>query len=454
MKLSLLKIALLISTAYSQPLSNESILFKSENLLFDVGQNWELLTNLGSIRYNAINSKKNFNSNDTFIAKGLIGFSNHNHFPSFHGFSIFRYDNSFYGYIYPGYTNTIRKYNITKKTVGFNSIKEDVSGLGFENNWITLQFGRGRESWGAGDDIQLALSNNSAPYDYFLMSSDFGKIRVKYIHGFLETYEENINRYITARGLEWTNKRSLILGLSETVVYSGLNRSLDIGYINPISSHLEIELNNRLNIPGDSNSNAVWQLHLDYFKEPFRVSGNYLIDEFVLDRKIQIGKAHGTAYSIRLAYSPIFIEKHLLTIYTKVMKVGTSTFRHKLGTNNFVQNAMPLGWNKGSDGAEICVGLNYYNRNNFIVSFSGGQFNSGEENIIYRAYETYEDYLKKQFPSGQINKNFYLDSFIYYKWKKYLSFTLGGHCYKNNRNKILLEFMFNINLYYMFSHYL
>ena len=58
MKLSLLKIALLISTAYSQPLSNESILFKSENLLFDVGQNWELLTNLGSIRYNAINSKK------------------------------------------------------------------------------------------------------------------------------------------------------------------------------------------------------------------------------------------------------------------------------------------------------------------------------------------------------------------------------------------------------------
>ena len=37
-----------------------------------------------------------------------------------------------------------------------------------------------------------------------------------------------------------------MIGLSETVVYSGENRSFDLGYLNPISSHLEIELNNRL----------------------------------------------------------------------------------------------------------------------------------------------------------------------------------------------------------------
>ena len=53
---------------------------------------------------------------------------------------------------------------------------------------------------------------------------------------------ENINRYITARGFEWTNKKSLIIGFSETVIYSGENRQFDIGYFNPISSHLEIEL--------------------------------------------------------------------------------------------------------------------------------------------------------------------------------------------------------------------
>ena len=34
------------------------------------------------------------------------------------------------------------------------------------------------------------------------------------------------------------------IGFSETVIYSGENRSIDIGYLNPMSSHLEIELNN------------------------------------------------------------------------------------------------------------------------------------------------------------------------------------------------------------------
>ena len=38
---------------------------------------------------------------------------------------------------------------------------------------------------------------------------------------------------------------------------------LDIGYLNPIASHLEIELNDRLNRIGGHNANAVWQLHID-----------------------------------------------------------------------------------------------------------------------------------------------------------------------------------------------
>ena len=57
---------------------------------------------------------------------------------------------------------------------------------------------------------------------------------------FFENVQKNINRYITARGFEWTNEKTLIIGFSETVIYSGENRSFDIGYLNPISSHLKV----------------------------------------------------------------------------------------------------------------------------------------------------------------------------------------------------------------------
>ena len=97
------------------------------------------------------------------------------------------------------------------------------------------------ENWGAGNNVQLALSNNSSAYDYLLLGSDYGNLRVRYIHGFLERVDSSTNRYITARGLELTSKKSFILGFSETVIYSGENRPMDISYFNPISSHLEIE---------------------------------------------------------------------------------------------------------------------------------------------------------------------------------------------------------------------
>ena len=37
--------------------------------------------------------------------------------------------------------------------------------------------------------------------------------------------------------------------------------------------------------------------------------------------------------------------------------VGTPTFRHGNGENNFVQKEKPLGWEYGSDGSEISLGV-------------------------------------------------------------------------------------------------
>ena len=61
--------------------------------------------------------------------------------------------------------------------------------LDSKNNWVNLQLGRGREGWGAGSNIHLAMNDKSKPYDYFKLSSNYGNLRVSYIHGFLEKLE-------------------------------------------------------------------------------------------------------------------------------------------------------------------------------------------------------------------------------------------------------------------------
>ena len=89
---------------------------------------------------------------------------------------------------------------------------------------MIIQFGRGRQSWGAGNDIQLAISEYSNSYDYGMLGLDFGKLNVRYFHGYLETDTLSFNRYITGRGIEWNNGKSFLFGLSELIIYSGHNR--------------------------------------------------------------------------------------------------------------------------------------------------------------------------------------------------------------------------------------
>ena len=228
---------------------------------------------------------------------------------------------------------------------------------------------------------------------------------------------------MTARGIEWTNQKSMVVGLSETVIYSGENRPLDIGYLNPMATHLEIELNDRLNIVGASNANAVWQASIDWVAaSELRLSGNFLFDEFVIDKvEKDAGKEHGFAYSLRLSYS---LNKDL-NLFLSNIKVGTPTFRHGQGTNNFVIRNKPLGWVYGSDGQEISLGVNYYNQRNLFIKVKSGLRELGEESIINRPYDAYADYLKGPFPSGNVEETIFLNSNIKWMWKPNIQ-ILGG----------------------------
>ncbi len=426
-----------------QSIPRDNFLYQTKKILYDTGIDWELMTFFGPIRFQATKHQK-FNKEDSSIyIDGRINFNLADNFYSISGFSRFQFKNHYYGYLYPSFKNNLsNNYQFDIEYNFFNDKRNYNGGLGFENNWVILQFGRGQESWGAGNDIQLALSENSQPYNYFLLGSDYGKVRVRYVYGFLENVEGNINRYITARGFEWSNKKSFIIGFSETIIYSGVNRFFDIGYLNPISTHLETELNNRLNMIGNNYSNAVWQLHLDFlFKNSLRFSFNYLFDEFVIDPDIEIGKEHGRAFSIRTAYTPFSSKAHLFILTNSFVYIGTPTFRHGYGPNNFVNNNIPLGWIRGSDTQEINFGFNYYNYKNTIIKVVSGYYQMGEETILNRVFDPYSDYIEGVYPSGNVESEFYFKSFYSYYWNDNLySLMLWLDWCTNAGSKIKLGF--------------
>ena len=107
------------------------------------------------------------------------------------------------------------------------------------------------------------------------------------------------------------------------------------------------------------------------FASNIRVSGNYLIDEFILDQEqINEKKASGRAYSYKIVYSPKISRNQILSLYFSKINIGTYTFRHQLGSNNFVQSGKPLGSILGSDCIENKAGIRYMASENFLITFN------------------------------------------------------------------------------------
>ena len=84
-----------------------------------------------------------------------------------------------------------------------------------------------------------------------------------------------------------------------------------------------------------------------------------------------------------------------------MIKIGTNTFRHEDGNNNFVVRGKPLGWDHGSDGRESKFGLNLYNdKMNMLVNTNLGKRDLGVNSITENSYAPYTNYFSAPFPSG------------------------------------------------------
>ncbi|MFL2983057.1 MAG: hypothetical protein ACJZ12_01535 [Candidatus Neomarinimicrobiota bacterium] len=445
---------MLLTKIFSQEIPNEFLEFKLKKIYQDCGIDWHKNSTFGPIRYNLTDNKI-----DSLVSNTRFGLRISNNQKILYGYAHFTFKQNFFGYLYPRIVdnpNKVYRYSgipMDIKRGGFSSGETDISGICFQNKWMIIQYGRGRQSWGAGNNIQLALSEESNSYDYGMLDLDFSNLKVRYFHGYLETDTLSVNRYITGRGIEWNNNFNMLIGLSEVIIYSGENRPIDFSYFNPISTHLELELNERPNQSGTDGGNGIWQFSFDYFLlSKIRVSFNYLFDEFIFDKEQRNqGKGGSTAFSFRSVFTPIKNEKSIVSCYVSTIGVGTNTFRHEDGYNNFVQRNNPLGWLYGSDSRENIIGINWAHKNMLLSKLEIGNRQDGEKNFINDLYSPYTTYLQNKFPSGNFeNLNFI--SYEFNLWlKEYLS--IFGHVGYYNSNKIgsYSDLSIGIDMYYPMS---
>ena len=175
-----------------QPISPSNFIYKYKNVMHDNGIWWDKLSTISSNRYDySENNVENIN----FLNKGFRIVLDKNN-TVFNLFGNLLLKNNLYIY----YNSDL-----------YSNV--NLSGFGFHNNWVALQIGKGREVWGAGNDINLALSDNANPYNYFMLSSvlDFfnRKDLIKWIFPFGLVYSFYIVLIVLlsfTRSFEWKGR--------------------------------------------------------------------------------------------------------------------------------------------------------------------------------------------------------------------------------------------------------
>lgn len=393
----------------------------------------------------------------SYSEKIRFGVSTINDNYSLYTYQLVRFSKNVYSFLHARLVSNVsgfENFNGLPKSIkrfGFESGEVIQSGLGYKNDWLILEYGKGNQNWGAGDDIVLSISNSSSSFDHLILDLKKNNYSFRYIHGFLENIE-NHNRYITGKILEYYNRNNFRFSLSELIIYSGKNRGLDLSYLNPVSSHLETEFNENGNILGSDLGNAIWTFSFDYqINKQFRLFLNLLADELTIDEtEKKDNKANGIGVSTKLIYKSRIYESVFYSI--SYVGIGTKTFRHRnldgSGYNNFVLNSKPIGWKYGSDSKCFELKINQRVKNKFMNSVSLVRLLVGEETITENSYAPYDDYIKTNFPSGNVSLidavNISLEYFAFYN----LSLSAKLEFLKKETNN---EFIFKIFCDYYFD---
>jgi len=334
---------------------------------------------------------------------------------------------------------------------GFTTSEFDQLTIGFQNEWAIVEYGRSREIWGPMAEDNLLLSGNAPPYERLMLQIRYKRFAYRWFFGYLETVftgDNNVHRYIVGKALEYRNHNNLVVSAGEVTVFSGPNRPIDMSYLNPISIHLELETNDRINDQSANHANTILFANIDWMlHRSVRFLFSFALDEFQIDQNDRNnGAADALGYLARIAWTPM-INPLGLTFYTYGIKNDTYLIQHNYGYDNFVNHGELLSHPIGNDAYEIASGVRVVFRQPIILELKYGRRGWGDNSLLNAPYTPYDpDFTELPFPSGQVKTNNFLAFQLNCLPIKNVTLGLIGHLDIHHSGDVstLEEYMFTI----------
>ena len=316
---------------------------------------------------------------------------------------------------------------------------------GFKNGWVgylqhsslTYNYLGGHLSIGRGNPYffnmneSLLLNPNFPPAEFIWWQHEIQWLQFDW--GVLMlNQEESLNRFITFHryGINTNNWR---VGFTETIIGTYENWGVsETGYIMPAAVLIETEENRGI------NANLMWLIDGMFKWENWTFYGEFLIDDFALDRE----SPPQIAGSIGLGKK---INKFLLNLeYTRINR-WTGNYCEPF--KRWIERDVPIGHSIGSDAHNLLINSYFPFNEKLAVELSFNLMGSGDGTVLERLKEWPDNvpcetnFGENNPPPSEKNTAYYAVGTLHYLFKKNIMANLNMD-FRNN------EVLWNLSISY------
>lgn len=255
------------------------------------------------------------------------------------------------------------------------------SHIRYDNDWFYATLGREVRNVGAGLFQKIFISNSSQPYDAISLGARFNTFEYRFTHGSVlaSSLDSNIaqgfnstipDKFLVMHRFAFRPKWGEI-ALWESVIYS--NRSIDFGYLNPLSflKSLEHALRDR------DNSLMGIDATIRPF-DNFQLKGSFLLDDIIIS---EIGNGYWsnkTAWNVAATYSFDFP----VDLGVEYSRVEPYTYSHFNPLNTYSNDRRLLGSIIQPNSDFIGFMFNYWIGDKYPFTFKYFRKRHGENVIV------------------------------------------------------------------------
>ncbi len=266
--------------------------------------------------------------------------------------SFFGKTKNYHFYIESIITNDFYKNHV----LGSNYSRSNISGrisnafIKMYNKSISFQFGRSPISWGSSSRSSIITSGYQINYDHILLQMDLSEFSYEFLTGQLgsekTTDGEKINRYIAGHKLIWHVSNDFVLGFGEMIIYTGVNRGLDLTYLNPFVPYFFSALEGDEQTHPYDNANSMIFAYGKYgYEKNASIFIEFIVDEYQVDNT---GIENALGIKIGFQNEKIFFNKKIST-NVQWTKIDPWTYIHHGQYTSWQNKGHSLGFLYGPD---------------------------------------------------------------------------------------------------------